>query len=321
MAATIKDIAKVSGFGVGTVSRVLNGGSLVKDKTRQHILQVVKQLNYRPNKLAKMLVTGNYTSSIIGVILPLITHRFFMDIVGGIYNKLNELGYNLLVFNIGTKREQVFKHIEQVDFSGLLILADPLSKEEKSMLATHHSQFIYLDYHEKDEDSIYFNNNMGGRLAATYLVEKKCKRVVFIGDLLNTQQQVERLAGFKEELAAKGLRLIEEMYINIDEEESFRVTENIIRNRKFEGIFYYCDDLALGGLRAKRQLGSKVRIVGYDDIDASAYLGLSTVRQSAAKLGARGAEKIIELIQETASPSDTLAISECLQPELVDRNS
>lgn len=321
MATTIKDLARVSGFGVGTVSRVLNASPKVKKETREKILQVARQLRYKPNKLAKMLVTGRHSQSVVGIILPLLTHRFSLEIMGGIYSRLNELGYSLLIFNIGNNREVMFEHIRYSHFSGLLALKDPLNEKEKTILREHYSDFIYLDYREEGENSIFFDNYYGGRLAATYLVDRGCRKIVFIGDQTRSQQICERLQGFKEALEAFGVQLIEEKYIPIDEVESYRITKSTIKKGQADGIFFYSDDLAVGGLRAKRESRKKIRIIGYDDIEAAGYLELSTVRQDANSLGRLGAQKLVEILQRGQANEDSGIISVCLEPELVDRGS
>lgn len=320
-AATIKDIARISGYGVGTVSRVLNGSPLVRDETRKRIMAVARKLNYRPNKVAKMLVTGRFSQSTIAILLPKITHRFSMEIVAGIYSRLNELGYNLLVFNIGKKREEVFEHIRYSHFSGLIVLLNPLRPEEKSMLKAENAHFVYLDFHDRNENSIFFDNHLGGGYAAAYLEEKGCKRVVFIGDLAKTVQREERVEGFKSGLRERGMDLIDELYIPIDEKESYRVTRDLITRRRIDGIFFYSDDLALGGLKAKRDLGSDIRIIGYDDIQAAGYVGLSTVRQDSNVLGRLGAEAIVEIVKGEKLRAEDLPIYKCLKPQLVDRGS
>ena len=319
-AATIKDVAQASGFGVGTVSRVLNGSPNVREATREKILRVAKRLRYKPNKLAKMLVTGRHSQSVIGIILPLITHRFSLEIMGGIYSKLNELGYSLLIFNLGADREVMFEHIRYSHFSGLLALKDPLKEEEKTILREQHSQFIYLDYHEEGENSIFFDNRKGGGLAACYLLERNCRNIVFVGDQTRSQQRHERLKGFTDKLASHGVSPQDEKYIQVDERESYRVVMELIRKGETDGIFFYSDDLAVGGLRAKREAGSGIRIIGYDDIQAAGYLGLSTVRQDAYRLGRLGAGKLTELL-EAGYNENKETISVCLEPELIDRDS
>ncbi len=321
MAVTIKDIARVSGFGVGTVSRVLNGSPFVKEDTRKKVMAVAKKLGYRPNKVAKMLVTGRFPQSTIGVLLPKITHRFSMEIVSGIYSRLNELGYNLLVFNIGKKREDVFEHIRYTHFSGLIVMLNPLTEPEKLMLRNENTHFVYLDFHEKEENSIFFNNRMGGRLAAEYLVNHGCKRIALVGDLAKTIQREERFSGFKEALDNMGVELVTELYIPVDEKESYKIATEIIEEGEIDGIFFYSDDLALGGLRAKRERKSNIRIIGYDDIQAAGYLGLSTVRQDANLLGRLGAETIVNLIRSEVGVEEEDKVYKCLRPRLVDRGS
>ncbi|MCD6122815.1 MAG: LacI family DNA-binding transcriptional regulator [Spirochaetales bacterium] len=321
MAVTIKDIAKQSGFGVGTVSRVLNGSPMVKNETRERVMQIARELNYRPNKVAKMLVTGRFSQSTIGIVLPKITHRFSMAIVSGIYTKLNELGYNLLVFNIGKKREEVFEHIRYSHFSGLLVLLGPLREDEELMLKSENAHFVYLDYHDKNENSIFYNNHLGGGLAARYLIDKRCRNIMLVGDRAKTVQREERFRGFKDKLTEEGIELFAEEYIEADEKAAYRLTKKVIKAGRTDGIFFYSDDLALGGLRAKREMQSGIRIIGYDDIEAAGFLNLSTVRQNAHTLGKLGAQTIVEILKSEKSIHETRPVYKCLKPELIDRGS
>ena len=320
MGVTIKDIVKISGFGLGTVSRVLNGQPGVKDETRERILDVARRLDYKPNKMAKMLVSGYNTNSTIGIILPKITHKFSLKILQGIYTYINDKGYSLLIFNVGTHRNVVFQQIMYADFAGLLSLIDPLTEEEKSMLRDHNNDFIYLDLHENDENSIFFDNHYGGSLAADYLLEKGCKKIVFIGDLSESQQEKERFSGFQKRLHEFGLNVINEYSIEYDENEAYELTKKIINDSNADGIFFYCDVLALGGIKAKKELSSEIRMIGYDDISPTEYVDLSTVRQDAEALGKLGAEKIVELI-ERRKKRDEKPIYICMKPEIIDRGS
>ncbi len=320
MSVTIKDIVKISGYGLGTVSRVLNGSQGVKDSTREKILEVARRLDYKPNKMAKMLVSGYNTNSTIGIILPKITHKFSLKILEGIYAYVNERGYSLLIFNVGKQREAVFRQIMYADFAGLLSLVDPLTDNEKTMLKDHNNDFIYLDLHEKGENSIFFDNMHGGQLAADYLLDKNCKKISFIGDLSESQQEKERFSGFKARLDDAGMEICDEYRIPYDETEAYNVTKDIITKKRTDGIFYYCDVLALGGLKAKQELSSDIRLIGYDDISPTEYVNLSTVRQDASELGELGAEKIIDLI-ERRNQRNVEPVNICLKPELIDRGS
>ncbi|NQT58529.1 MAG: LacI family DNA-binding transcriptional regulator [Bacteroidetes bacterium] len=320
MRVTIKDLAKISGFGLGTVSRVLNGSSAVSDTTREKVLEVARRLKYKPNKTAKMLVTGQYNNSTIGIILPKITHKFSLKILEGIYSCLNERGYSLLIFNVGKQREEIFRQIMYTDFTGLLALVDPLTENEKLRLKEHNNKFIYLDLHEKGENSIYFDNFHGGSLAADYLIAKGCKHIAFIGDLSASQQEIERLSGFKGQLETNQMDLKSEYSISLDKDEAYRLTSDLIKQGDIDGIFYYCDILALGGLQAKKELNSSIHIIGYDDISPTEYVNLSTVRQDGVELGKLGAQQIVDLIERVVRDGES-SVNVCLEPELVDRGS
>ena len=321
MSATIKDIAKVSGFGIGTVSRVLNGSPAVKDSTREKILETVQRLNYRPNKWAKSLVSGNYVDTSIGVILPRFNHQFALQIVSGAYEILSDRGYNLLIFTLGRRRDDVFAHIRYTPFSGILVLVDPLSADEKQILREHNSDFVYLDYHEEGHHCFSFDNAKGGEAAAQYLLDRGCRNIGFIGDMVQSQQMKERLSAFERALAQAGPVFRGARFIPSDEDSSYRTTRGIIEEGEMDGLFFYSDDLALGGLRAKRDTGSPLRIIGYDDIPAAGYLGLSTIRQDARELGHAGAERILELIERSPNTPVLETTSVCLAPTLVDRQS
>ena len=97
--ATIQDIAADLGYSAMTVSRALNDHPDVKDETRERILQRAQELNYRPNRWARSLVTRR--SNVIGVVIPEITHTFFADIVQGVQQEITDQGYTLMLCHSG----------------------------------------------------------------------------------------------------------------------------------------------------------------------------------------------------------------------------
>jgi len=321
VSATIKDIAKVSGFGIGTVSRVLNSSPSVSEPTREKILATIKRLNYHPNKWAKNLVSGTYIDTSIGVILPKFNHQFALQIVSGAYEVLNSRGYNLLIFTLGHQRSEVFKHIRHTPFSGILVLVDPLAEMEKKVLKEHNSEFVYLDYHEEGHHCFSFDNAKGGYEAAKYLLDGSCRKILFIGDQVQSQQMEERRTAFEKALAAAGSVFAGSRFIPNDETASYNTTKEIIERNLADGLFFYSDDLALGGLKAKLEAGSDIRIIGYDDIPAAGYLGLSTIRQDAGDLGRKGAKRILKIIERNPNSPLVETSAVCLSPTLINRGS
>ena len=106
-AATIKDVAKRSGVGIGTVSRVLNNDSQVSEKTRTKVLEVIKELNYVPNVIGKKLSQNR--SNVIAVVIPVINHPFFASLVEQLEIEADKHNYSLL---LATSQHRIEKEIE-----------------------------------------------------------------------------------------------------------------------------------------------------------------------------------------------------------------
>jgi DNA-binding LacI/PurR family transcriptional regulator len=323
--STIKEVAKLAGVGVGTVSRVLNGGQNVSRETMEKVLEISRKLNYKPNKTARSLVKGHYSQPTIGVIFTTATHPFFYEILKGIYSGLQQSHYSLLVFNMGDDRRNVFNRIPYENLAGVLNVSTKMTAEEKNQLKMNEIPFLYLDYFEEDVNSVYLDNYVGGGMAAEYLLQKNVKRIAFVGENTRNQQFERRLAGFIAKLKENNLdiacqKLIdikEDMPFDVYEKESYYLTKEILQQNDIDGIFYYCDEFAYGGLNALRELGGRVSIIGYDDTLPSKYLGLTTVRQPAYQLGLEGVRQMMALIAN----GENEVLAKCIQPELIVRST
>lgn len=323
--STIKEIAKLAGVGVGTVSRALNGAPNVSPETMEKVLEISRKLNYKPNKTARSLVKGHYSQPTIGVVFTTAIHPFFYEILKGVYYGLKQSHYSLLVFNMGDDRSNVFNRIPYENLAGVLIVSTKMTPEEKRQLKVNGVPFLYLDYFEPDENTIYLDNYVGGGMAAAYLISKAAAKIAFIGENTKNQQFEQRLAGFCAKLEENGLgitcrKLIdiqEDMPFDVYEKESYYLTKEILQENDIDGIFYYCDEFAYGGLTALRELGRQAVIIGYDDTPPSKYLGLTTIRQPAYQLGLEGAKQIMKL----AIGAENQLLNKCIQPELIIRST
>ena len=321
MDLTIKEIAKEAGVGIATVSRVLNNHPNVSEDTRKKILKIVKKYKYNPNVVARKLARKSYAKTTIGIALPDISHQFFFEVIREIHLNLKGLKYNLLIFNLGKSRKQVFEHISEENLAGLILLGDPpMTADEKKIISQHHTPYIYVDHIDKNENYICFDNIYGGKLAAQYLVSKGCKNILFVGEEVKNSNQIQRLSSFKAELKKNNINNISEKYIPLSESKSYKFIKEILKkDRKIEGIFFFADYLAIGGLKAIKELKSNVRIIGYDDILASRYLELSTICQNSFEVGKFSAESIIKIIKNYNINSNLIQL--VIKPELIDRGS
>ncbi|MCX7882073.1 MAG: LacI family transcriptional regulator [Brevinematales bacterium] len=325
--ATIHDIARQAGVSIATVSRVIKGGANVKPETYQKIIEVMKALNYRPNRIAQKLVKKQTTSRTIGILIPDITQTFFLEIIRGIYNVLRVEEYNLFIFNIlSLAGSSIFPHILEENLAGLLVINFRLSKEEANLLRHHHLPFLVLENYLSYAHSIYVNNKKGGELAAQYLLSHSLKKIALIGEARHTLQQEQRFQGFKNYLQKNHVHLpILEEYISIDPhlpyshytQVAYELTLQLVTQEGVDGFFFYCDELAYGGIAARKEIDKKIFIVGYDDLPASSYLGLTTIRQPAQEIGRLGASTLMRLLQAEA---DEPYLHLCLDPQLIVRN-
>lgn len=319
--ATIRDIAREAGVGIATVSRVLNGNPNVKAETRERIQEVIQRFGFKPNPAAQHLVRRSFQDTVIGIIIPHVENQYIFEVLAGVYRNLKGREYNILIYNAEKGRGQVFDHIGHQSLAGLIIFGDlPMKSSEKKLIRESRIPYLHLDFHSEAENFVCFDNRVGGRLAAEYLYERGCRNVTFFGLTRKSQQQQDRLSAFKAALAELGVPDIQEIYTRSDD-ASYGMALSLLTNRLTDGIFFFSDQLAFGGLEAKQKLRSDVRIIGYDDIFPTRFTGLSTIRQSPALIGEIGVKTLLSMM-ETASPVPEAPVAQLLlEPELVDRGS
>lgn len=318
---TIKDIAKEAGVGIATVSRVLNGNKNVKEDTRIKVIDIIKKHNFKPNQAARHLAHQSFQETVIGVIVPRIDTQFIFEVLAGLYRNLKGRDYNILIINADKDRKAVFSQLVNEHLAGLILFGDPpVNEEEKILIRQSNIPYLFLDHHEEGENFVCFNNTIGGELAAEYLYDRGCRKITFIGLTDKTQQQAERLYAFKNRLSLFGIDQIREIYVP-DELSSFDFTISILQNDITDGVFYYSDQLAFGGIRAKNDLNSSAVIIGYDDIFPTQFMQLSSVKQSAVQIAEEGIDLLINLINSPVPFYHNEPIQRVLTPELINRNS
>lgn len=311
---TIKDIAIKANVSPSTVSRALKMDPRIPYDTRERILIIAKELNYRPNKFARNLVSKNLPDQTIGIVFPELVHRYFFEILRGVDESLEATNYNLMIFNIHKRRGDVFKRIYSESLAGLIIMGFSLSDEEKRSLDLFDIPFVYLDIIDNESSYITCDNFYGGKLVGEYFRSKNCSKLCYIGVDEVSELQKNRLSGFESVISGENIRLIKH-FIKKDEKISEEFTFKLIEEDPYiEGIFYFCDELAYGGLSALKRSGSMIHIVGYDDLYPSHFLPLTTVKQPAKEIGFKGGKIILEIIENKSENKRII-----LKPELVKR--
>jgi LacI family transcriptional regulator len=315
---TIEDIAREAEVGIGTVSRVLNNSTHVSEATRKRVLDVVKARQYSPSGAASRLARNDEVEATIGLLLPDIGNHYFFEIFENIYRKFRGLGVDLLIFNYEKHHPQFIQKVLDAQLSGLLIFAFQLDETERKLLRSRNVPYLYVDYPREEEHCMFTDNVLGGRLAARYLISKGVKHPGYIAMDPPAQANADRHGGFTEELALYGYHESALYYSAISEDQGYRIGMQIIAEQTCDGVFCYCDDIAVGVARAVREQGSSIRVIGFDGVRATEHLHISTVSQEPASIGTQAASFMVNIMQ---AHQEREPIHHRIIPILIDRDS
>lgn len=327
MASTIYDIAKQAGVSIATVSRVFNQSNNVSERTRKKVLDVAEAVGYHPQAYAQGLASKK--SNTIMVVVPVISNYFFMEVLGGVQDKLQELGYELSIFNV-TADDNLFAQVEHVIkrrwAEGYLFISIHLQEEQWKQLTRYDVPITLVDEHYEGFDSVSVDNIQGAYRATKSLLDKGFSRVAMLAALKSSKPIRDRLIGYKKALAEKGIPFCESLIISGESKYRDGFTERggyegMIKMLNMEEVpdacFCASDIQAVGALKAMKDTGNHIPIIGYDDIELSEYIGLSTIRQPMRDMGFYATQNLVERMR-----NQDKAISQTIySPELIHRSS
>jgi DNA-binding LacI/PurR family transcriptional regulator len=327
---TIRDVAREAGVSVATASRVLNGKDIVKPLTRDRILSVMAELGFSPSPAARRLSLGRTLT--IGVVVSFLTRPQAAERLRGVDAVLADSEFDLVIYNVESvqKRDHYLSTLttsQRAD--GLLIMSLPPTPETAEALNGSPVPIVFIDVHTPSVEHlprVSGDDAGGGALAARHLLDLGHRSIAFIGDALadpfGFTSSRDRERGFRAELERAGLD-VPDPWIGHGAHGRYEARDLARRMLadadRPTAIFTASDTQALGVIAAARELGLHVpddlSVVGYDDIEAADYVGLTTVRQQLFESGRRGAQI---LLAEIADRSVGPAIAQ-LSPELVVR--
>ncbi|NCB03094.1 MAG: LacI family transcriptional regulator [Spirochaetia bacterium] len=316
---TIADIAREAEVGIGTVSRVLNNSASVSGKTRTKVLDVIKARQYTPSAVASKLARNDSVETSVGLLLPDLGNHYFFEIFETIYHTFRERGIDVILFNYEKDNSKVIQKILDAQVSALMVFAFGLNEVEKSLLKGWNIKYLYVDYIQQKEHCIYTDNYSGGILASSYLLEKGATKLCYISIVPPSKGNAERLSGFRDGLKKQGYLAAVGFYESVlAEEEGYAVGLQIIQDDKYDGVFCYCDEIAIGVIKAVREKGSSLKVIGFDGTRGARYVELSTISQGPTHIGTLAAETLLKLIKEG---NESPLITHKIPPYLIDYNT
>ena len=327
---TIHDVARRAGVGVGTVSRVLNGSPSVSDATRRHVEAVIDRLDYHPRKHARSLSLGR--TQTLGVVVPFVTQLSAVERIRGVVQGIGGSGYDLILFDVETpaqRDELIHRSVRGGSVDGVLVVSLPPVGESGQVLAEARIPVVLVDCRHPALPSVVIDDRAGGRLATEALVALGHRRIAFVGTVdgagFEFTSGAHRREGFLDVLAAAGIAVEPDLVVTDAPDQQAarrRVAELLALPAPPTAVFAASDELALGALGAARDAGvsvpERLSVIGFDDVELSAYARLSTIRQPLRTSGLRGAQLLLAAL---GSSGDDRSLDEELPLELVLRDS
>ena len=333
---TIRELARLSGVSVGTVSRALNGYADVNAETRERITQLARSLEYTPTAAARALVTQR--SHVVGIFLetgeghPDLQHPFFHEVMVGIKHELGERGFDLLLFaseqpGNGFGPHSYEKRCRHHNVDGAILMGVDPDDEETRRLVRSTLPCVGVDVELTGTATGYVisDNHAGIAAAVAHLHGLGHRRIAHITGIMDTRPGIERLKAYRDALRVHGLAYRDEYvaYGDYYVESGREATERLLALEEPPTAIVAASDLeVLGALRAAADAGVSVphdlSIVGFDDIQLAAHLPvpITTVRQDKAGLGAAAGAALARCIDGEDAPAVTT-----LPVELIVRES
>jgi DNA-binding LacI/PurR family transcriptional regulator len=333
---TIEDVAKRAGVSKGTVSAVINAKQSVKQTTRNHVLEVMKELHFRPKGVARNMRNSDLDKS-IGIIIKDLNYPFYTSIALGAKEYANRKGYSVVVASSENDHEgekKVTHLFSAKDIKGAIIapiVEGTAEIEHLFRLKLINYPFVLLeDVRGIQANVVAIDNLRAIKKAVKYLIDNGHSRIVhFAGPPASSHTQ-ERIEGFRDAFSESTLAFREEMIVSVGSrhEESYGATDRYFRDRSREdyptAIVCFNDQQALAVIMALKDLGIRVpqdvSIVGNDDISyARAYpVPLTTIRAPQHDIGKTAAEILIRNIESsTLLPNERVV----LETEFIVRES
>lgn len=323
MSATIRDVAKICGVSVSTVSRVLNGYTDISEETAGKVYEAIRKLDYVPNNTARMLSKKN--TRIIGLTIPDIKDPFFSENAAGAENLLLENGYQIFYGNMDRSGEKMLRFLQQarqMRFDGLIITPDAWTEELLDTLRKSGIPVVSLRRRPPQSSGVPFVDNDHYKSAMemmAYLTGLGHTKIAHI--MLPTCIGEIRREGYRDFCRIRG---IEARDVKIDlpankldqaRENGYLAMKEILdKYPDTTAVFAGTDQLAIGAMICLRERGLSVpgdiSVTGANDMDYSSlpWFDLTTISLNRTEMGRAAAQMLLDIIENRRPHPENLLL-------------
>jgi DNA-binding LacI/PurR family transcriptional regulator len=319
------DVAEKSGVSHQTVSRVLNNHKNVSEKTRTKVLKAMEDLGYRPNLMARALVTGK--TATIGVLSHDTTLFGPASTLHAVQSAAREKGYKTTIFSLkGEDRDSIIAGIRELmsdAVDGIVIIAPQIqSTKEVSDVIGNFPAVLVESESSASLPSVNVDQFYGAYEITKHLISLGHKSIAHITGPKDWYETEQRLKGFQKAMIENKLEKNNLWEGDWSASSGYEAAVQIIKKKKISAIFAGNDAMALGALKAISQLGFNVpgdiSLVGFDDLPESRFLtpSLTTARQDFHEVGEQALAVLLGLINRKKSRMNV-----AIKPEILIRDS
>ncbi|MCX8523928.1 LacI family transcriptional regulator [Chryseobacterium formosus] len=330
--ASIKDIARIAGVSVATVSYVLNRkeGQRISEDTKKKIFEIAETINYTPNKIARSL--QNNKSKLLGLIVADISNDFYSSIARSLEDRALKLGYTLIIGSSDENAEKFEKLIDlfsQQQVDGMIVAPVAGSELILQKLLDKNYPLVTIDRYLKgiNVPGVILNNREIAESTTSYLLEKDFDEMIYLGYDTQLPHLLDRKAGFKTGIVESG-KIVKVKYIavgleNITEEIQFQLKLSLGENPKNTALYFSSNKLAVAGLaylvKNNIKVPEQVSVLAFDETEAYKLFPseITFVKQPLEEM----ADEAIKLLDNQINQYSSTAKKVTLSGELIIKNS
>ncbi len=318
--ATAQDVAALAKVSQSAVSRTFTPGASVSEDTKARVLIAAKTLGYRPNALARSLITRR--SRIIALVMSYLENQFYPLVIEKLSQKLQKQGYHVLMFISDLdETDSALAEILQYQVDGIVMASAMLSPGLAAQCADSGVPVVLFNrvpdvsaYARHTTCSVTSDNRRGGQLVAALLMARGHKRIAYLAGLEQSSTNLEREGGFTESLEAAGRSVYRRAFGHYSFEMAKAATRELFTGLKVpDAVFVANDHMAIATMDVLREelslrIPEDVSVVGFDDVPQAAWgaYRLTTVVQSVEDMVVATVELLHEQMVESATPRNVV---------------
>ncbi len=316
---TSQHVAKMAGVSQSAVSRVFSTDASASKKMTAKVLKAAEELGYRPNVLARSLITGR--SKIIGLVVAYLENQFYPDALEKLSHSLQERGYHVLVFMArmnNDNSDQILEELLDYQVDGVILASVSMSANLSKRCESAGIPVVLFNRRQNDNtfSSITSNNIEGGKKVAQFLIAGGHQRIAHIAGWEGASTQRDRELGFINELEAQNVRLFDREVGDYHFESAQDAARRMFSKKKIpDALFVGNDHMAIAVMECIRpefglRVPQDVSVVGYDDVEIASWpsFALTTIRQPSNKMVAETVSVLMDSMEGKSTQAQKIEI-------------